>query len=100
MDVVTYESDTVFSIGGELNSSTVLILDENNRRLIKQSSKLIFDLSQVTSSDNTGVALLVVLTSFAKSQGKELSFINLPKQLQDLVRAVGVSDILPIVFKV
>jgi anti-anti-sigma factor len=100
VDVVTYESDTVFSIGGELNSSTVLILDENNRRLIKQSSKLIFDLSQVTSSDNTGVALLVVLTSFAKSQGKELSFINLPKQLQDLVRAVGVSDILPIVFKV
>ncbi|MDR1057009.1 MAG: STAS domain-containing protein [Coxiellaceae bacterium] len=97
---MTYESDTVFSIGGELNSSTVLILDENNRRLIKQSSKLIFDLSQVTSSDNTGVALLVVLTSFAKSQGKELSFINLPKQLQDLVRAVGVSDILPIVFKV
>ena len=40
--------------------------------------------------------LLIALTSYAKDMGKKISFINLPKQLLELVAAGGVRDILPI----
>jgi anti-anti-sigma factor len=92
---VNHENNVIF-IDGELNAVTVPVLDKNNRMAIIQNSSLVFDLSRVTSSDNTGVALLVVLASFAKSKDKTVKFINLPKQLKDLIRAVGINDILPI----
>jgi len=86
----------IVHINGELNFATVPVLGKNNRNLILKNQRIVFDLSQVTSSDNTGVGLLVALASFAKSIRKEVSFINLPEQLLDLVEAVGVREILPI----
>jgi phospholipid transport system transporter-binding protein len=87
----------VVRINGELSFATVPLLSKSNRSLIQQNPYTIFDLSQITSSDNTGVALLVSLASFAKSIRKEVAFTNLPKQLLDLVEAVGVREILPII---
>ncbi|HBC71571.1 MAG TPA: hypothetical protein DCZ38_02155 [Coxiellaceae bacterium] len=94
MNVV--DKDGIVHISGELNFVTVPMLSKNNRSLITNNSEVIFDLSQVTISDNTGVALLIALTSYAKDMGKKISFINLPKQLLELVAAGGVRDILPI----
>lgn len=84
-------------LGGELSFATVPTLSKNNRNLILKNPRVIFDLSQVTASDNTAVALLVALTSYAKSIKKEISFINLPSQLLDLIAAAKVKKILPLV---
>ena len=83
-------------LSGELNFATVPSLNKSNRNMILKNSRVIFDLSQITSSDNAGVALLVSLASFAKSSHKEILLINLPEQLLDLIKAVGVENILPI----
>ena len=83
-------------ISGELTFVTVPALSKDNRKLIAKNQRVAFDLSQVTSCDNTGVALLVALASFAKSLRKEISFVNLPEQLLAIVDAVGVRNILPI----
>lgn len=88
--------DITIHLSGELNFATVPALNNSSRNVILENSRVIFDLSQVTFSDNTGVALLVTLVSFAKSVQKEILFVNLPKQLLDLLEASGVKNILPI----
>lgn len=90
------DEDITVHLIGDLNFTTVPALTKDNQNVILKKPRVIFDLSKVTSSDNTGVALLVTLAGFAKNIQKEISFVNLPEQLLDLVEAVGVKDILPI----
>lgn len=90
MAAVTASNDSVIYICGELNFANVPVLSQNNRRLIMERKEVTFDLSQVTAIDNTGVALLISLTRYAKGLGKKIRFINLPKQLLELADAVRV----------
>jgi anti-anti-sigma factor len=96
MNIAVSSGGIVVQISGELSFTTVSVLCKDNLSLISKNQNIIFDLSQVTSSDNAGVALLVSLTSFAKRVHKEISFINLPERLLDLIVEVGVREILPI----
>ena len=82
---------------GELNYTTIPALNKSSRDLINHNAKITFDMSQITNSDNTGVGFLVALTSYAKVKGKVITFINLPKQLLDLIEAVKLKDLLPII---
>ncbi len=86
----------IMHLSGELNFATVPVLNNSSRDVILKNSRVTFDLSQVTFSDNTGVALLVTLVSFAKGVQKEILLVNLPQQLLDLIEAVGVRNMLPI----
>jgi ABC-type transporter Mla MlaB component len=84
-------------LSGKLNSDTVPLLSKNNRELIKgNNSNITFDLAQITSSDNIGVSLLVDLASYAKTLHKRIDFINIPKQLLDLITIVRANEILPL----
>jgi anti-anti-sigma factor len=85
-----------FKIVGEIDFHRVPELDQTIRQFIVANDKPVLDLSQVTSSDNTGVALLVTSASYAKKIGKTISFNHPPKQLLDLMAAVKVDDLLPI----
>jgi len=84
-------------ISGDLSFATVAELDRRGCVFIKQNLSPVFDLSEVTFSDNAGVALLVAWTRYAKGVGKKISFINLPKQLLDLVGASGLGNILSLI---
>lgn len=96
--MVKQENDyPVVYISGPLDFDTVPVLNASNRSLIAQTPQIVFDLSQVTTSDNTGVALLVALTSYAKGVGKKITYINLPQQLLELIQACGVREMLPLV---
>ncbi|EKE00757.1 MAG: hypothetical protein ACD_21C00284G0022 [uncultured bacterium] len=81
-------------ISGELSFATVPELNRRGCEFIKQNASLVFDLDKVTLSDNTGVALLVAWARCAKRMSKKISFINLPQQLLDLVKASGLGEIL------
>jgi len=89
------KENTVF-ISGELTFKTVAFLYKENLSLIKQQQRPIFDLSQVSYSDNTGVALLVALAGYAKKVATEVKFINLPNQLIAILQANQVEKILPL----
>jgi len=84
-------------VNGELSFATVPNLNQCGCAFIKEGVSHIFDLDKVTFSDNTGVALLVSWARYAKSINKKISFVNLPKQLLDLVEVSGLKDILPVV---
>lgn len=88
--------ENTISISGELTFKTVEFLYRGNIPLIKQQQRSIFDLSQVLYSDNTGVALLVALASYAKKVATEVKFINLPNQLMAILQANQVEKILPL----
>lgn len=83
-------------VSGDLSFATVPKLNQHGHVLIKQNICLVFDLTKVTFSDNAGVALLIAWARYAKSINKKILFINLPKQLLDLVVASGLRDILPL----
>lgn len=89
-------STTVMCVSGDLSFATVPGLNRLGCVFIKQNLNPVFDLSKVTFSDNAGVALLVSWVRYAKSNSRKISFINLPKQLLDLIDAGGLREILPI----
>ncbi len=85
-----------YSIEGELNFARAPELSKNIRAFIAKNDATLLDLAGVKSSDNSGVALLVDLASYAKKQGKEIKFINPSQQLCALMAAVKVDDLLPL----
>lgn len=96
MIAIAINNAGIVGISGSLDFVTVTDLNLQAKAFIKQNSDLIFDLSKVDFSDNSGVALLVSLTRFAKNHGRKISFINVPKQLSDLINAGGLREILPL----
>lgn len=96
MNQITMNTCGHIIVTGHLSFATVAELNRRGCVLIQQSLIPVFDLSQVTFSDNTGVALLITWVRYAKRVGKKISFINLPKQLLDLIIASGLKEILPI----
>lgn len=83
-------------VSGELSFATVPELNRRGCAFIKQNPSSVFDLDKVTFSDNAGVALLVSWSRCAKAKARKISFVNLPKQLLDLVGAGGLEEVLPI----
>ncbi|CAL7960372.1 phospholipid transport system transporter-binding protein [Gammaproteobacteria bacterium] len=81
-------------VNGELSFATAAELNRRGCVFIRQSLSPVFDLSKVTFGDNAGVALLVAWVRYAKGKGRKISFINLPKQLLDLIGASGLEEIL------
>jgi phospholipid transport system transporter-binding protein len=96
MNLIEVNAQDNICVSGELSFTTVPDLNLRGCTFIKQSLNPIVDLAKVTFSDNAGVALLVSWTRYAKSISRKISFINLPKQLLDLIAAGGLKEILPI----
>lgn len=91
---LTISDDGKICMSGELSFATVPELNQRGCVFIRQNSNSVFDLSKVTFSDNAGVALLIAWARCAKSMGRKISFINLPKQLLDLIGASGLEEVL------
>lgn len=98
MNNVNIQTDSLgqLEIIGELSFNTIPKLRHIGYHFITKNEQPIFNLQQVISKDNSGVALLTSWTRFAKKLGKTIYFINLPNQLQDVIKLSGLEDILPI----
>ena len=96
MNAIEIDAQGNVCVSGELSFTTVPNLEPRGCAYIKQNLHLVIDLAKVTFSDNAGVALLVAWARCAKRGNKKLTFINLPKQLLDLIVASGLKDILPV----
>lgn len=81
---------------GDLNFSNTPQVEKLGCKIIDKNPALIFDLRQVTSSDNSCLALLTAWARYAKHQHKSISFTNITKQVLDLMRVSGLVDLLPI----
>ena len=86
-----------FAVVGELTFDSVPDLWQQAVKLFANSPDLQLDLSGVTRSDSSGVAMLVGWLREARERQREVSFINTPDQMTAIIRVSGLEQVLPIV---
>ena len=97
MSTVRFETDgeKVYRIIGELNMSTVpqLLKDMSQLFSVNGESRII-DLTEVSRSDSAGLALLLEWQRLAKEQDIQLTFRNLPEQMQAIIQVSGLDKLI------
>jgi phospholipid transport system transporter-binding protein len=79
---------------GSLEFSTVTRLLPQGTAAIDNGQAAVIDLSGVTGSDSSGLALLVEWLSLAKDARRSLRYENVPAQLQQLALLSEVDELL------
>jgi phospholipid transport system transporter-binding protein len=81
-------------VTGTLGFTTVTPLLPVGAAAIEQGRAAIIDLSAVTGSDSSGLALLIEWLSIARAAGRTLRYDNVPAQLHQLARLSDVDALL------
>jgi phospholipid transport system transporter-binding protein len=81
-------------VNGSLHFSTVSALLPLGTDAINADRAAVIDLAGVTSSDSSGLALLIEWLSVAKGSNRALRYENMPTQLQQLARLSEVEELL------
>lgn len=81
-------------ISGSLHFTTVSALLPEGVAAIDGGSAAVIDLANVSSSDSSGLALLIEWLSVAHGAGRSLRYENIPTQLQQLARLSEVEELL------
>jgi len=79
---------------GSLHFTTVSALLSEGVDAIDGGRAAVIDLAGVTTSDSSGLALLIEWLSVAKSASRTLRYENIPSQLQQLARLSEVEELL------
>ncbi|MGD9107789.1 MAG: STAS domain-containing protein [Gammaproteobacteria bacterium] len=98
------KTENAWNVEGELTfNTTKLLLNKSKKMLLSHSSTaesskstLEIDLSQVTCSDSSGLALLVEWQRLAAQHKKTIIFKNLPSQLFNMAKLSKLDNILNI----
>jgi phospholipid transport system transporter-binding protein len=84
-----------WKIDGTLCIQTVAEMEIKGRQMIDAApQELNVDLSGVSKSDSTGVALLIAWLRYARQNQKRIIFQNLPEKMMDNVRVSGLEAVL------
>ena len=81
-------------VTGVLGFTTVTPLLPVGAAAIEQGHATVIDLSSVTGSDSSGLALLIEWVSVARGAGRTLRYENIPTQLHQLARLSDVDPLL------
>jgi phospholipid transport system transporter-binding protein len=81
-------------VTGTLGFTTVTPLLAVGAAAIEQGHAAVIDLSAVTGSDSSGLALLIEWLSVARGAGRTLRYENIPAQLHQLARLSDVDALL------
>ncbi len=81
-----------YSLSGPLTFvSTPELLEAEN--IFAHAKQITIDLQNVTHSDSASVALLIEWLRQAKKVGGDLHFVNLPPQIQAILRVCGLQGL-------
>ncbi|MGD8484385.1 MAG: STAS domain-containing protein [Thioalkalispiraceae bacterium] len=97
MSSVRFETDDsqTYRIIGELNMSTVPQLLQDMAAVFSTSQQArVIDLTDVSRSDSAGLALLLEWQRLAQEQGLQLTFRNLPEQMQAIIKVSGLEKLI------
>jgi phospholipid transport system transporter-binding protein len=81
-------------VTGTLGFTTVAPLLPVGAAAIEHGRAAVIDLSAVTGSDSSGLALLIEWLSVAHGAGRQLRYENIPSQLHQLARLSDVDALL------
>jgi phospholipid transport system transporter-binding protein len=82
-----------FKVSGRLNSSSVVAVLKESRSHFAESKAIDIDLSGVTESDSSGLALLLEWLRLSRIAERSIQFQNLPPQINALARISEVEDL-------
>jgi len=91
--IIINSTDNIL-LEGKLNQKTVSGLWQQRNKFIAENGRLVIDLSSITNSDSSGLAFLTCLQKEAIKAKQQLSFVNIPNQLQKLITLSGLEDVL------
>lgn len=88
-------SHNIQTVSGALTFETVPDLYRASAGWFAGEDGLTLDLAQVTQADSAGLALMIEWLRRAQGANRRLRFINIPDQVQTLIRINGLQDALP-----
>jgi ABC-type transporter Mla MlaB component len=83
-------------VSGVCSFDTVSFLNKLGCEFIPKYNTPIFDLHELIIADISGLALLLAWSRCAGESDKQVSFINVPEQLKEMIKLVGLETILKI----
>ena len=92
-EVSTQDGVAVVKCGGRLDLDSTPDLNQEVRRLISLSRRIVLDLGGVTFMDSSGLGTIVGLYASAKSANCELQLLNLTQQIR---RLLSLTHLLPL----
>ena len=91
--------DGNFIVHGDLDWHSIINLWEDSDKLFAAKTPgdtpLQISLAQVNRCDSSGVALLVDWLRQARDHERELKFVNIPAQMQAIIRVTDLEELLP-----
>lgn len=87
-------SDGRFRVSGVLDASTVTRVLSESEEKFRGLPRVDVDLSAVTESDSSGLALLLEWLRLARKAGQKIHFDDVPEQIMALARISEVDDLL------
>jgi phospholipid transport system transporter-binding protein len=94
-EVVNVGADRL-AVRGALTFATARLASAAGLRTIGASAarRLEVDFAAVTAADSAGLAVCLVWLGAARSEGRELRFVNLPEHIRSLARISEVGSLL------
>lgn len=93
---VTLENNHLIFTGVLTFDTSVKAIDDAKKKMPKKQH-VILDLSGVSRSDSSGLAVLTGLMSYAKKNHAHIKIKGIPKKMMDLARVSGVDGMLSLV---
>jgi phospholipid transport system transporter-binding protein len=90
---VRTRADGALEVSGELTFATVPAVLAANNGKFTGAGALTVDLAGVSRADSAGVALLVEWLRLARRAGRELRYVNMPRQTEQLIRVSGLERV-------
>ncbi|MDQ8039450.1 MAG: STAS domain-containing protein [Rickettsiella sp.] len=90
------KNDNTYTLSGTLTYETVPAIWQQSQNTFKDlKHSVTFDLSEVTQSDSSGVALLISWIRNFHRQSQTVYFTYLPSQMLAIIQLAGLNTIVP-----
>lgn len=91
---LNYQPPNTLLLAGKLDADSVTRLYQQGIDWLKKQAIDTIDLAAITSSDSTGLALLLVWQGFADQLQRKLRFINMPVNMQAAAELYGIKGLI------
>jgi ABC-type transporter Mla MlaB component len=90
------KKDDNLLVSGTCSFDTVAKLNKLGCGLIPKYNMPVFDLHELQVADISGLTLLLAWTRCAYKYHRQISFVHVPEQLNEMIKLVGLETILKI----
>lgn len=86
--------DNTFYLSGDLAFNNVMQIYASSLPQLERSTKLDFNFSELTSSDSSGLALIIEWIKYAREHNKAISLKHVSEDLLSIAKAANLDNVL------